>query len=149
MTNKTGQTRQRTNNLRNELIWQKVGVSLRRQNGIAVKDIFNETGKCCNHRYRVSVYFYTPLLITYLSAIGTLICRREMSLIGSTSFGFAQNTMHDFQNTVLKTQSGIVFDKCNKKLILDNMTFRWTCPEYIHGWQQYYCIALTHRYPAL
>ena len=28
-------------------------------------------------------------------------CHREMSLTGSTSFGFAQNTIHDFQNTVL------------------------------------------------
>ena len=41
--------------------------------------------------------------LIYLSAIGRLICRREMSLIGSTSFGFAQNTMHDFQNTVLNS----------------------------------------------
>ena len=50
----------------------------------------------------------------YLSAIKRLICRREMSLIGSTSFGFTQNMMHDFKNTVL-TRSGIVFDKCHKK----------------------------------
>ena len=40
------------------------------------------------------------LLITYLSAMETLICHREMSLIGSTSLGFAQNTIHDFQNTI-------------------------------------------------
>ena len=33
----------------------------------------------------------------YLSATERLICRREISLIGSTSFGFAQNTIHDFQ----------------------------------------------------
>ena len=26
-----------------------------------------------------------------------------MSLMGSTSFGFVQNTMHDFQNTVLNS----------------------------------------------
>ena len=51
-----------------------------------------------------SVYFNTLLLIIYLSAIETLICRREMSLIGSTSFGFAQNTIHDFQNTVLNSK---------------------------------------------
>ena len=43
------------------------------------------------------------LLIIYLSAIETLLCRREMSLIGSTSFGFAQNTIHDFQNTLLNS----------------------------------------------
>ena len=39
----------------------------------------------------------------YLSATETLICRKEMSLIGSTSFSFAQNTIHDFQNTVLNS----------------------------------------------
>ena len=49
------------------------------------------------------VYFHTLLLFIYLSAIERLICRREMSLIGSTSFGFAQNTIHDFQNTVLNS----------------------------------------------
>ena len=41
------------------------------------------------------------MLIVYLSAIERLICRREISLIGSTSFVFAQNTMH-------------YFDKCHK-----------------------------------
>ena len=77
-----------------------VGVSLHQYNEIAVINLFNKKRKCCNHQYRHSVYFYTLLLIIYLSAIETLICRREMSLIGSTSFGFAQNTIHDFQNTV-------------------------------------------------
>ena len=57
--------------------------------------------KCCNHRCPDSVYFLTLLLI--MSVIETLICRREMSLLGSTSFGFAQNTIHDFQNTVLNS----------------------------------------------
>ena len=37
------------------------------------------------------------LLIIYLRAIETLIWCREMSFIGSTSFGFAQNMIHDFQ----------------------------------------------------
>ena len=63
--------------------------------------IFNEKGKCCNHHCPDSVYLNTLLLIIYLSAIETLACRREMSLIGSTSFGFTQNMIHDFQNTVL------------------------------------------------
>ena len=77
-------------------------------------DIFNEKRKCCNHRCPVSIYFHTLLLIIYnLKAIETLICRREMNLIGSTSFRFAQNTIHDFQNTS-RTHSGIVFDKCQK-----------------------------------
>ena len=40
----------------------------------------------------------------HLGAIGTLICQREMSLTGSTSFGFAQNAIHDFQNIVLNSQ---------------------------------------------
>ena len=42
-------------------------------------------------------------LIIYLSAIETLVCDREMSLIGSTSFSFAQNMIHNFQNTVLNS----------------------------------------------
>ena len=65
--------------------------------------IFNEIRKCCNHRSPDSVYFNMLLLITYLNTIETLVCCREMSLIGSTSFGFAQNTIHDFQNTVLNS----------------------------------------------
>ena len=40
----------------------------------------------------------------YLSAIVTLICGREMSLPGSTSFSFAQNMIHDFQYTILSSQ---------------------------------------------
>ena len=71
----------------------KLGVSLRQWNDIAVAviDIFNEKIKSCNHRYPDSVYFHTLFLIIYLSAIERLICRREMNLIGSTSFGFAKN----------------------------------------------------------
>ena len=106
MTNKSERTRQRTNshgNGMNSVRWQKVGISLPKWNDIAVIDIFNEKRKCCNHRCPVSVYFHTLLLIIYLSDIQTLICHREMSLIGSTSFGFAQNAIHDFQNTVLNS----------------------------------------------
>ena len=64
---------------------------------------FNKKRKSCNHRSPDSVYFHTLLLIIYFSAIERLTCRREMSLIGSASFGFAQNTMHDFRNTVLNS----------------------------------------------
>ena len=79
-----------------------------------VIDIFNEKRKCFSHLCPDSVYFHKLLLISYFSAsIESLICRREMSVIGSTSFGFAQNTIHDFQHTVL-THSGIVFDKSHK-----------------------------------
>ena len=81
----------------------KVDVSLRQKNDVAVKDIFNKKRKCCNHRYPDSVYFNTLFLIMCLSAVETLICRREMSLIGSTSFVFAQNTIHDFQTTLLNS----------------------------------------------
>ena len=56
--------------------------------------------ECYNHLYPDSDYFNTLKLISYLSAMETLTCRREMSLLGSTSFGFAQSTIHDFQNTV-------------------------------------------------
>ena len=73
--------------------------------------------KCCNHRCPDSVYFNTLLLVIYLSAIETLICRRETSLIGSTSFGFSQNTIHDFRNTV--------FEKCrNLKSMLIIVQYR-------------------------
>ena len=67
--------------------------------------IFNVKGKCCNDRCPDSVNSNTLLLIIYLNVIETLVCRREMSLIGSTSFGFAQlvNTIHDFQNTALNS----------------------------------------------
>ena len=76
---------------------EKVGESLRQKNDIAVNlYILNEKRKCGNHRCPVSVYFNTLLFIIHLSAIETLICRREMSLIGSSSFSFAQNTIHDF-----------------------------------------------------
>ena len=70
---------------------------------IAVTDFFNKKRKYCYHRCPDSVYFKTLLLVIYLSAIETLICRRKMSLKGSTSFRFAQNTIHDFQNTVLNS----------------------------------------------
>ena len=132
MTNKCGRTRQRTNNLRDwgfggltppvnwpPCITTHVGVSravaslprqvtrlcvsLRQYSDKAVIDIFNEKRKSCNHRYPDPVYFHTLLSIIYLIAIERLICHREMSLIVSTSFGFAQNTMYDFQNNVLNS----------------------------------------------
>ena len=46
-----------------------------------------------------------------MSAIETLACRREMSLIGSTSFGFAQNTIRDFHIELIVAMSN---DKCHK-----------------------------------
>ena len=81
--------------------WERVSVLLYQWNDIAVIDIFNEKIKCCNHHCPVSVYFHTLLLSIYLRAIERLVCHREMSFIGSTTFGFAQNIIHAFQNTVL------------------------------------------------
>ena len=46
--------------------------------------------------------FLFPLGI-YLSAIKTLICHTTIRLMGSASFGFAQNTLRDFQNMVLNS----------------------------------------------
>ena len=75
------------------------------KNDKAGKDVFQKKKKnCCNHRCPDPVYLNTLFLIIYLRVIKTLICRREMSLIRSTSFGFAQNTIDDFQNTVLNSQ---------------------------------------------
>ena len=44
-----------------------------------------------------------------------LFVTQKLRLIGSTNFGFAQNILHDIQNTVLNSQSGIVFYKCHRK----------------------------------
>ena len=51
-----------------------------------------------NRRKQIAHVFLEPSI---LIATETLICRREISLAGSTSFDFAQHTIHDFQNTVL------------------------------------------------
>ena len=40
-----------------------------------------------------------------MNNIETCICQREMSLLGSTSFGFAQNTIHGFL-TLSRTSPG-------------------------------------------
>ena len=78
---------------------------------------------CC-HRWPDSVDFSTLLLTIYFSSTDTLICRREMSLIGSTSFGFAQNTIHVFQNTVLNS-FGSVYGKCHKNNSLHGASPIW------------------------
>ena len=53
----------------------------------------------------IFIHCYSYTQIIYLSAIKrlTCICGREMSLIGSTFFSFAQNKMHDFQNTLMNS----------------------------------------------
>ena len=77
--------------------------------------------KCCNHRCADSVYFNTLLLIIYLSSVETLVCRREMSLMGLLPSVFAQNTIHDFQNTILNSWWHCIRQMPQKK------------PGYIHG----------------
>ena len=49
------------------------------------------------------VYVNTPPLILYLSAIKTLFVIEKLSLIGPSSFGFAQNAIHDFRNNVFNS----------------------------------------------
>ena len=51
-------------------------------------------------------HFNISLLTIHLSAIKTPInfVILKFSLIGSTSLGFAQITIHDFQNTVLNSK---------------------------------------------
>ena len=44
-----------------------------------------------------ALILFNTLLIIYLSAIETLVCPREMSLIGSTSFSFEEITIQDYQ----------------------------------------------------
>ena len=47
-------------------------------------------------------FFIIPLLVIHLSAIETCIyVIQKLTLIGSTSSGFVQHTIHDFQNAVL------------------------------------------------
>ena len=50
-----------------------------------------------------------------MSAIERLICLREMSLIGSISLDFAQNTIHYFQNTALNSSTNATKTATNKK----------------------------------
>ena len=106
MTIKPGRTRQRTNNLSDELIWgTTLGdtgwcIIVPIEGCVAVIHIFAKKRKYCNHRCPDSVYFNTLLLIIHLSTVKTLNCCREMSLIRSTSFGLAQNTIHDFHNPI-------------------------------------------------
>ena len=56
-----------------------------------------------NDQFPNTAYFNSLLLIIYMGVLQTLICGREMSLMGSTSFSFAQNTIHDIRNTVLNS----------------------------------------------
>ena len=85
MTIKYRRTRQRTNNLRDELTWGWGGGG---GWGGAITVHVKVSGAVASLLRQVSVYSHTLLLI--LSSIERLICPSEISLIGSTSFGFAQ-----------------------------------------------------------
>ena len=103
--------------------------ALKRMNEMRVRVCWNAD----NPTTPDSLYFHTMLLIIYLGAIERLICRREMSLIGFTSFGLAQNTMHDFQNslsltnaTKLSTGGDYWLSKaCLQPVILSFAFFMW------------------------
>ena len=73
--------------------------SLRPWNAIAATDnIFDKKKEYSYYRYPNSVYFNIPLLIIYLiNYRNTYLSLQKLCLIGLTSFGFAQNTLHDFQ----------------------------------------------------
>ena len=62
-------------------------------------DVFNTQKKYSFDRYPYPVNFNTTLLIVYLSVIETVICQIELKFNRVTSFGFAQTTTHDFQNS--------------------------------------------------
>ena len=60
-------------------------------------------------------------LFQYVDVSYILECyRREISFIGSTSFGFAQNTINDFQNTVLNSYWHCLRQTPQKKSSLKN-----------------------------
>ena len=46
---------------------------------------------------------FSYAVVSYIFKCYQNTCHREMSLIGSASFGFAQNMMHNFENTVLNS----------------------------------------------
>ena len=62
----------------------------------------------------------------HLSAIGTLFVIQKLSLIGSISFGFVQNILHDFPKYAIKpivalsstnaTKTALAMDRLVKKL---------------------------------
>ena len=57
---------------------QRLCISLRQWNAIAVIDVFNKKSIPIYDRCSNPVYFNTPLLIIYLSAMETLICHTEI-----------------------------------------------------------------------
>ena len=71
------------------------------------------------------VYFKSLLLVIYLSAFETIInfVVEKLSLIGFTSFGFAQNTILDFQNTILNSYMCISSTNATKMDVSETLHF--------------------------
>ena len=90
MKKKCGQTRQKTHNLRDELIWGMNSAS-------ELATVYYKTRRSIKGGSHSPPPGDKALCIIALSKDLFVV----MSLIGSTPFGFAQNTMHDFQSTVL------------------------------------------------
>ena len=53
----------------------------------------------------------------------TVICRRKMSVIGSTSFGFAQSTINVFHNTVLNSLTSTNATKTSLHHLVTSINF--------------------------
>ena len=86
-TNKPGQTGQRTNKLRHELILGCSGgkgclYHHAQYNDIVGMNIFNKKEVYSYDRCRNPVYFDSSLLIIYMSAIETLICNSWLVVLG-------------------------------------------------------------------
>ena len=60
-----------------------------------------------------TIYFHSPLLNVYLSAIETLICHKKMSLIRLSS-SVLQKIRYMIVEALYKSHSDIVIDKCHK-----------------------------------
>ena len=67
------------------------------------------------------VHHNTLLSIMYLSAIQILICHRGIKIIGSTSFGFAQKTIHDLQKYCIELIVALSLTNATKKAIPQNL----------------------------
>ena len=92
MTNKPGRTSHRTNKLRDELILE---LTLSGDKGCSYMYHYQNCGtrhfylkKYSSDRCPNPVYFNTPLLITYFSAIKTFICHREVEFVRFYFFRF-------------------------------------------------------------
>ena len=89
--NKFRRTRQRSNNLRDELIWGWTPSGGKGWCFIAPKE-----------RYNAYVFFQCPDSVVWM--LSKLLCVVEKWVLYPASFAFAQNTVHNFQITVLNSQ---------------------------------------------